>query len=201
MLNETVRQIKTSLLLVFLFTLLTGLIYPLFITGLAKLCFTWQAEGSLIQQNGKIVGSLFIGQPFDSPNYFWGRPSATTPFPYNGESSSGSNLGPSNPDFLNTIKERAIQMQKLNNQNQHVPVDLVTSSGSGLDPEISPLAAYYQASRVAKKRGLSEDQINALIQSQINNRSFFILGEPRINVLQLNLALDALTSFHHKQKK
>lgn len=190
---ETVRSVKVAFLLVIFFTILTGLIYPLLITGLAQLLFPWQANGSLITENNKAVGSVLIGQSFDSSSYFWGRPSATTPYPYNSESSSGSNLGPSNPSFLSSIKDRVSIIQKSNPENhQAVPVDLVTASGSGLDPEISPLAALYQIPRIAKARHLSEADIQSLVQSQQKNRTLGLLGEPRINVLQLNLALDKL---------
>ena len=190
---EAVRQIKIAFLALVFFTIFTGLIYPLITTGLAQLFFPWQANGSVIEQNGKKIGSLLIGQSFDSPKYFWGRPSATSPFPYNGGASSGSNLGPSNPDFLTAVNARVENFKKYNTQNQQViPVDLVTASGSGLDPEISPLAALYQVSRIAKERNISEADIQSLIQTQIKNRTLLILGEPRINVLQLNLALDNL---------
>jgi potassium-transporting ATPase KdpC subunit len=193
MLRESIKQIKTALMLVILFTLLTGLIYPLFITGIAQLIFPWRANGSMISQNGQNIGSVFIGQFFDSPKYFWGRPSATTPFAYNALSSTGSNLGPLNPDFLATVKTRAAKL-KQSNPTQPVPVDLVTASGSGLDPEISPLAAFYQVPRIAQQRHLTESQVTALIQAHIQKRTWCLLGEPRINVLQLNLALDNLRS-------
>lgn len=193
MFKEAIKQIKIAFLSIIVFTLFTGLIYPLITTGLAQLLFPWQANGSMLSQNGKTIGSLLIGQSFDDPKYFWGRPSATSPFPYNGESSSGSNWGPSNPDFINTVKERVSNFKKYNSQ-QAVPIDLVTASGSGLDPEISPLAALYQVSRIAIERHIAEAAIRSLIQAQIRNRSLLILGEPRINVLQLNLALDKLRS-------
>lgn len=191
--NETFRQMKTALMALLLLSLLTGLVYPLAITALAQLCFPWQANGSLIAQNERTIGSVFIGQYFTSPNYFWGRPSATKPYPYNGESSSGSNSGPSNPQFLATVNERILQLKKFNVENNPlIPVDLVTASGSGLDPEISPKAAFFQVSRIAQARNLSVDKVIALIESHVSQRTFGILGEPRVNVLQLNLALDKL---------
>ncbi len=192
MFKEILYQIKPSLIILFFFTVLTGIIYPLAITGFAQLIFPRQANGSIVEKNGKPIGSLLIGQSFTDPRYFLSRPSATSPFPYNGESSSGSNMGPSNPDFLKTVKERASYLQKIN-PNQHlVPVDLVTTSGSGLDPDISPLAAFYQVSRIASLRNLPEDKIKKLIEGLIQKRLLGILGEPKVNVLQLNLALDNL---------
>lgn len=197
MFKELVEQIKTALILLILLTILTGLIYPLLVTGASQLLFPWQANGSLIQQNGKNIGSLHIGQAFTSAGYFWGRPSATSPFPYNGAASSGSNFGPSNPDFLQTVRERVTHFKTMDTLNNRlVPVDLVTASGSGLDPEISPYAAYYQIPRIAQARHIPEGVIVELIQKQIENRSFYLLGEPRVNVLQLNLALDNLRINH-----
>lgn len=191
MFKETMSQIRTATVLLILFTLLTGLIYPTILTVIAQLLFPKQANGSLIEQNGKMIGSELIGQSFTDPKYFWGRPSATTPFPYNGESSSASNLGPSNPNLLMIVKERVSYLHQAAQQNNTlVPVDLVTSSGSGLDPEISPLAAFYQVSRVAKARNVSEEELQKLIRNQIKNRTLLILGEPRVNVLELNMALD-----------
>ena len=193
MFKEVLGQIKTAFILLALMTLITGLLYPLVVTALAALFFPWQANGSLIEQNGKPIGSLLIGQNFTSANYFWGRPSATTPFPYNGKASSGSNSGPSNLVFLETVKERVGHLKQIESQNSlSIPVDLVTASGSGLDPDISPLAAFYQASRIAAARNIPKTEIQALIQRQIKNRTYGLLGEPRVNVLQLNLALDNL---------
>lgn len=199
MLKIIFPQLKTALILLLLLTLLTGLIYPLTVTVIAQLLFPNQANGSLIEQNNKKIGSLFIGQSFTEPGYFWGRPSATTPFAYNGASSAGSNKGPSNPDFLNAVKAHAAHLQSFAfPAGMSIPVDLVTASGSGLDPEISPLAAFYQVPRIAKVRHISESELNALIESHIQNRTFGILGEPRVNVLLLNLALDLRT--HHDKK-
>jgi len=193
MLVKAIKKIKTALIMLMLFTVLTGLIYPAVVTCLAQLFFPWQANGSFIESNGKMVGSLLIGQSFANPKYFYGRPSATTPFPFNAESSSGSNLGPSNPDFLTTVKTRVANLQKENSGvHQLIPVDLVAASGSGLDPEISPLAAFYQVPRIAKIRRMTEDSIRKLVSDSIQNRTLGILGEPRVNVLQLNLALDNL---------
>lgn len=195
---ETIKQIKTALILVLLFTLLTGLIYPMIVTGFAQLLFHWQANGSFVIEQDKNHGSLLIGQPFVSANYFWSRPSATTPFPYNASNSSGGNLGPSNPDFLNTVKKRVAALQASDPNNHHpIPVDLVTASGSGLDPEISILAALYQIPRIAKTRGLAENQLEILVHKVSISRTFGVLGEPRVNVLQLNLALDTLGTQTH----
>lgn len=193
MLRTAVKQIKIALIMVGAFTALTGLIYPIAVTCVAQLLFSKQANGSLIQYKGKVVGSTLIGQSFTNPNYFWGRASATNPFPYNGESSSGSNMGPSNPSFLTMVKDRINNLRQFDlHANQLIPIDLVTASGSGLDPEISPLAAFYQVPRIAKLRNISEKKLQTLIQGLIKNRTFGILGEPRVNVLQLNLALDNL---------
>ncbi len=199
MIAETRKQIKIALKLLVVFTFLTGFVYPLVVTGLAQLLFPWQANGSILKVNDKAIGSRFIGQAFTDPKYFWGRPSATTPFPYNAASSSGSNLGPSNPDFLSAVQGRVKDLQNANPQApdaKRIPVDLVTASGSGLDPEISPRAAYYQVPRVAKARAQSEEQIRALVASFIQARTFGILGEPRVNILELNLALDHLPVHH-----
>ena len=194
MLQEILKPIKTAFILFILFTLLTGLIYPLIVTGIAQVFFPWQANGSIIKKHDQALGSLLIGQSFTEPKYFWSRPSATTPFPYNALSSSGSNMGPSNPDFLKTVKHRISYLQKENPKSHYpIPVDLVTASGSGLDPEISPAAAFYQASRIAKTRSLSEKKVHELIRKLIQKPSFGILGEPRVNVLKLNLELDYLS--------
>jgi K+-transporting ATPase ATPase C chain len=161
------------------------------ITGIAQVFFPYQANGSLILKNNQLIGSKLIGQQFSDPKYFIGRPSATTPFPYNATASSGSNLGPNNPVLLQTVEKYIARLKQDDPQNKlSIPVDLVTASGSGLDPEISPFSAYYQAKRIARLRHLSEEQVNMLIQKHTKLRTFWILGEPRVNVLQLNLALN-----------
>ena len=176
-----------------IFTVLTGLVYPLVVTGVAQLVFPAQANGSLITVNGKTVGSTLIGQQFTNPSYFWGRLSATGPYPYNAAASSGSNLGPSNPALLDEAKARIALLKAADPANtQPIPVDLVTSSGSGLDPDISVAAALYQLPRVARLRGLSESALRTLVDKYTQGRTLGFLGEPRVNVLQLNLALDAL---------
>ena len=190
------KDFKTALSLLFFLTLITGIIYPLVVTGLAQLFFPQQANGSLVKQGNKTVGSFLIGQSFTDAKYFWGRPSATSPFPYNGANSSGSNLGPSNPDFIKIIKERVIALQQSNNKKSLIPVDLITASGSGLDPEISLLAAFYQVPRIANSRHLAEKDILQIVNYHMINRTFGILGEPRVNVLQLNLDLDQLRPRH-----
>src|SRR5215471_17563587 len=174
-----------------LFTVITGVVYPVVVTGIAQLVFPAQANGSLITRDGKVVGSSLIGQPFDDPKYFWGRPSATSPFPYNAASSSGSNLGPTNPDLIKAVQGRVDALRASDPGNTApVPVDLVTTSGSGLDPHISPAAAVYQVSRVARERKLDPQAVRQLVAQHTEGRSLGILGEPRVNVLALNLALD-----------
>lgn len=176
-------------------TVLTGVAYPLVVTGISQTLFSHQANGSLIEQDGKVVGSELIGQQFDAPQYFWGRLSATSPMPYNPTASSASNLGPTNPALLDEIKGRLQALKDADPDNKApVPVDLVTSSGSGLDPAISPAAAEYQVGRVAKARKLAPDVVRNLVSEFTDGRQFGLLGEPHVNVLQLNLALDAL---HH----
>jgi potassium-transporting ATPase KdpC subunit len=173
----------------------TGLIYPAIVTAIGQAAFGHRANGSLIELNGKVVGSEIIGQQFDAPNYFWGRLSATTPNPYNASSSSGSNLGPTNPALADAVKARIAALHDADPDNKDaVPVDLVTASGSGLDPEISPAAAAYQIQRVARARGLSVAQVEAMVAQATSGRQFGVLGESRVNVLKLNLALDAAKS-------
>jgi potassium-transporting ATPase KdpC subunit len=187
------KLIKPAIGLFSLLSVLTGIIYPLAVTGIAQWLFPEQATGSLILADGQALGSALIGQPFNDPKYFWGRPSATSPFPYNAAASSGSNLGPLNPALLETVKGRVETIRRSDpSEAKPIPVDLVTASGSGLDPHISPAAAQYQISRVATARGLDAERVRELVADHTEGRQFGILGEPRINVLRLNLALDAL---------
>jgi K+-transporting ATPase ATPase C chain len=197
------QHVRAAVVSLLLLTALTGIAYPLVVTGIARVAFPAQAAGSLIVRNGKVVGSRLLGQPFDDPKYFWGRLSATSPVPYTafnadkGTGSTGSNLGPSNPALLDAVKGR---IQALRDAEKAagvapadpIPVDLVTASGSGLDPHISPAAAAVQLARVAKVRGLPQDRVAALVAAHTEGRQLGLLGEPRVNVLELNLALDAL---------
>ena len=174
-------------------TVVTGLVYPIVVTAVSHAAFASEANGSLIEKNGKAVGSELLGQQFDAPSYFWGRLSATSPNPYNPQASGGSNLGPTNPALSDEVKGRISALHDADPTNTApIPVDLVTSSGSGLDPEISPAAAAYQIDRVAKARKLSHNDVDALVQRATSGRQFGILGEARVNVLKLNLALDEL---------
>jgi K+-transporting ATPase ATPase C chain len=185
------RHLRIALILLGFFSVITGIIYPLLVTGIGQAFFHRQSNGSLIEEDGIIIGSELIGQPFSDPKYFWGRLSATTPFPYNAASSSGSNYGPLNPELRQAIAVRIDALTKVDpDNNQPVPIDLVTYSGSGLDPHISIAAANYQISRVARYRGLSEEKVAALVEFYTEDRQFGILGEPRVNVLKLNIALD-----------
>ncbi|MGA2562480.1 MAG: potassium-transporting ATPase subunit KdpC [Steroidobacteraceae bacterium] len=187
------RQLRPALSLLLVMTILLGLLYPAVITGLSKLLFARAAEGSLIYQDGKLIGSHLIGQSFTNPKYFWGRPSATTPQPYNALGSSGSNLGPLNPALLDAVKANAKALHDADPDNrQPIPVELVTASASGLDPQISPAGARYQAARVARARALALPQVEALIIAHEHGVLLGFLGEQRIDVLELNLALDAL---------
>lgn len=189
--DEMLSQLRPAIVSYLAFTIITGLFYPLAVTGIAQVVFPQQANGSLIMKDGKPVGSALIGQPFDDPRYFWGRLSATDPFPYNAAASSGSNLGPTNPALIEEVKARIDALHAADPQNtQPIPVDLVTSSGSGLDPDISVAAALYQVPRVARARGMIQAQVRALVGQFTADRQFGILGEPRVNVLELNLALD-----------
>jgi K+-transporting ATPase ATPase C chain len=178
-----------------LLSIITGLVYPLAITGIAQVTMPGKANGSLIVKDGSAVGSVLIGQPFSDPKYFWGRPSATGPQPNNGLASSGSNQGPTNPALLDAVKERVAALRAADPDNKAaVPIDLVTASGSGLDPHVSPAAAEYQVARVARVRGLDATKLRALVASHTEGRDLGVLGEPRVNALKLNLALDAAPS-------
>ena len=186
-------QLRPAIMVFALLAVITGVIYPYVITGVAQAVFPAQANGSLIYRDGQPVGSALIGQPFDDPKYFWGRLSATGPFPYNAAASSGSNYGPLSSALTDAVAARMDALKAADpDNNQPIPVDLVTSSASGLDPHISPAAAFYQAPRVARARGLSEDQVRPPVAQFTEGRQFWILGEPRVNVLKLNLALDGM---------
>ncbi|MGC2458848.1 MAG: potassium-transporting ATPase subunit KdpC [Gallionellaceae bacterium] len=187
------KDVRPAVVSFLLLTLLAGIAYPLVVTGIAQGLMPKQANGSLIMQDGKPVGSSLIGQSFSDPRYFWSRPSATSPTPNNPTASSGSNLGPTNPALMDAVKGRVEALRAADPGNQQpVPVDLVTASGSGLDPHISPAAAEYQLARVARVRNLNPDTLRKLVAEHTEGRQFGILGEPRVNVLELNLALDAL---------
>jgi K+-transporting ATPase ATPase C chain len=190
-------QLRAAVVSLLALTVITGIAYPLLVTGIAQAAFPHQANGSLLVRDGKTLGSSLIGQTFDDPKYFWGRLSATTdsngkPLAYNGASSYASNLGPTNPALVDEVKGRIDALHAADPDNQEpIPVDLVTSSGSGLDPDISPAAAAYQVKRVARARGLDEARLKALVAEHTRDRQLGFLGEPRVNVLELNLALDA----------
>lgn len=188
------RQMRPALLMLVALTVITGFAYPLLVTGLSQVFFPGKANGSLIQKDGKTVGSALIGQTFDDPRYFWSRPSATTPA-YNAGASSGSNLGPSNPALHKAVQERVEKLHQSDPQNSTpIPIDLVTASGSGLDPDITPAAAYWQVPRVARVRGVPEERMRALVDRHIEKRFLQLLGEPRVNVVALNLDLDTAAS-------
>lgn len=185
------KILRQALLMFLALTVLTGVLYPLMVTGIAQVVFPFQANGSLIVRDGKVLGSSLIGQPFDAPKYFWSRPSATTPMPYNAASSGGSNLGPTNPDLAKAVAERVKALQAADPQNKApVPIDLVTASASGLDPHITPAAAEYQAARVARARNRDLAKIRELIARHTEHRTLGLLGEARVHVVELNLELD-----------
>lgn len=191
-------QLRPALVALTALTLITGFLYPLVITGIAQILFPRQANGSLILIDGKPVGSSLIGQPFAAPKYFWGRPSATSPFPYNAAASSGSNLGPTNDALIKAVQARIDALKAVDPGNPlPIPVDLVTASASGLDPHISPAAAEYQVRRIARVRGLDETDVRRLVAQYIEGRQLGVLGEPRVNVLTLNLALDTYVKENH----
>lgn len=184
--------LRPALTLFVVLTVVTGLLYPLLVTGIAKLVFPRQAAGSIVERDGQPVGSLLIGQSFSDPKYFWGRPSATGPYPNNASASSGSNLGPSNPALADAVRGRIDALKAADPDNKSpIPVDLVTASASGLDPHITPAAAAYQIERIARNRGLDPAIVRALVARATEDRQFGIFGEPRVNVLVLNLSLDA----------
>jgi K+-transporting ATPase ATPase C chain len=190
-------QCRIAVISLALFTVLTGIVYPAFVTAIAQAAFPHQANGSLILQNGKPVGSELIGQPFDDPGYFWGRPSTTAPFPDNAGASTGSNLSPTNPDLLKAVQGRVEALRAADPGNlAPVPVDLVTASGSGLDPHISPAAALYQVARVARLRKQDPQIVQRLLDEHVEERLLGLFGEPRVNVLLLNLDLDRRFSPH-----
>lgn len=187
-------QLRPAFLMLALFTVLTGVAYPALVTAIAQLAMPWQAGGSqIVDGDGTVLGSELIGQHFDEPRYFWGRPSATGPYAYNGGASSGSNLGPTNPAQADAVRHRVAALRAADPGNDApVPVDLVTASGSGLDPDITPAGALFQVSRVARVRGLPEARVRSLVDEHIEGRFLGILGEPHVNVLLLNRALDRL---------
>ena len=190
------KHLRPALVLLFLFTIITGVLYPLMITGITQVIFPEKANGSLLKKNGKILGSELIGQPFSSPKYFWSRPSATAPVAYNAAASTGSNYGPLNPALLDAVQKRVKDLKNADPSNtKPVPIDLVTASASGLDPHISVAAALYQLPRVARKRGISDEKVRTLVDKFTEERQLGFLGEPRVNVLKLNLALDEIKSF------
>ena len=187
------KELKPAFVMLLALTVLTGNLYPLLVTGIAQGLFPDAANGSLIEQNGNLAGSALIGQPFSDPKYFWGRPSATGPTPYNAAASSGSNQGPLNPALEDAVKTRIAALKAADpSQNEPIPVDLVTASASGLDPHISPAAAAWQAPRIARLRGLPLDVVGGLVAQHTQGRQLGVLGEARVNVLQVNLAMDKL---------
>jgi len=188
-------NVRPALVMIVLMTILLGALYPAAVTAIASVVFPWQANGSVIEQDGKAIGSALIGQPFSDPGHFWSRPSATSPYPYNASSSSGSNQGPLNPALTDAVTARVKALRDADPDNTApVPVDLVTASGSGLDPHISPAAAEFQVARVAEARHLDPAQVRALVQQFTEGRQLGFLGEPRVNVLRLNMQLDSIAS-------
>jgi K+-transporting ATPase ATPase C chain len=193
MLTAVRQMLRQNLVMFVLLSVLTGVLYPLLVTGIAAVSFPAQATGSLVRRDGHPAGSRLLGQAFSSPGYFWGRPSATSPQPYRGDSSAASNLAPTNPALADAIAARVAQLREADPGNTRpVPIDLVTASGSGLDPHISPAAAAFQLPRVARARGIPEGRVAELVRQHTEGRTFGVLGDPRVNVLELNLALDGL---------
>jgi K+-transporting ATPase ATPase C chain len=182
------KQLSVAARMLLVLSVLTGILYPLLVSALAQLCFHSQANGSLIVEGDVLRGSRLVGQAFDDPKFFWGRPSATTP-PYNASASGGSNLGPTNPDLAKALKERIERLRATPGGDAPIPIDLVTASGSGLDPHISPAAARFQVERVAAARGMRVEEVGALVEQHVEGRLWGFLGEPRVNVVELNLAL------------
>lgn len=196
------EQLKSAILIFIILTIITGILYPLFVTGIAQAFFHAKANGSLIYHDGKIMGSALIGQQFDDPKYLWGRISATLPVAYNAAFSSGSNIGPSNPALVETVKARIEKLHVADPKNKApIPVDLVTSSASGLDPHISLAGAYYQIPRVARERGLSVNTVKNIIDRNTNRRLFGLIGEPVVNVLKVNMDLDSGPTSHSMRKQ
>jgi K+-transporting ATPase ATPase C chain len=195
MFSELVHELRPAVVIFVALSIITGLVYPIAVTGVAAVAFPSAASGSLLEKDGKLIGSRLIGQPFDDAKYFWGRPSATGPYAYNAGASSGSNLGPLNEALETAVKDRVANLKNADpDQTATPPIDLVTTSGSGLDPHISPAAALYQVSRVAKARNVTKERIEELVRQHIEPRTFGLLGEPRVNVLLLNLALDGMSA-------
>lgn len=189
--REFISMLRPSAMMLVIMSLLTGAVYPMMVTGLAQAILPAQAGGSLIARGGGVVGSELIGQRFDRPEWFWGRPSATAERPYDAAASGGSNLGPTNPALVQAVNERIAALRAVDPQaGAQVPVDLVTASASGLDPHISPEAAFYQAGRVARARGIALDQVADLVREHVEDRQWLVLGQPRVNVLKLNLDLE-----------
>jgi K+-transporting ATPase ATPase C chain len=187
------KELRPALLVFLVLTVMTGALYPLGITGVAALIFPKQSDGSLIEKDGQVLGSRLVGQPFDDPKYFWGRPSATGPFAYNAAASSGSNQGPTNDALKKAVADRVAALKAADPENAApIPIDLVTASGSGLDPHITSAAAAYQVRRVAKARGVEEELVRRLVSEKTEGRQWGVFGEPRVNVLELNLALDGI---------
>lgn len=186
-------QLRPALVVLALLTVLTGLIYPAAVTGVARVAFPRASSGMVVERSGHVVGSELVGQPFTDPGYFWSRPSATGPFPYNAAASSGSNQGPTNPAFLEAVAGRVKALREADPGNDApVPVDLVTASGSGLDPHISPAAAIYQVGRVARARGVSNGRVRQIVDELTEGRTLGFMGAPRVNVVRLNIALDEI---------